>query len=132
MCEAAGMCMGVGEHMGHVGVDHAGTDAWGRPQVASGRPSECRAHVEGVICRKTCRGGHGTGLPRGAGHLDGWEVHLGGWEVHLGGWEVHLGGWEVHLGGWEAHVGSTVHWHARVGRCNWWACGCIVWYTLVA
>ena len=87
MCEAAGMHVGVGEHVGHVGVDRAGLDTWGQPWVASGRLSECRAHVKGVICCKTRRGGHGTGLPRGAGRP----------------------------GGWEAHVGGVAHQHARVG-----------------
>ena len=104
MCEAAGMRVSVGEHVGHIGVDHAGLDTWGWPQVASGRLSECRAHMEGVVCHKTCRGGHGAGHPRGAGHP----------------------------GGWEACVGGTVHQHVRVGHCNQWARGRIARYTLVA
>ena len=104
MCEAAGMRVSVGEHVGHVGVDHAGPDAWGWPQVASGRPSECRVHMEGAVCCKTRRGGRGAGLPRGAKCPCGWE----------------------------ARVGSAAHRHARVGRCNQWARGCVAQYALVA
>ena len=104
MCEAAGMCVSIGEHMGYIGVDHAGPDMWGQPRVASGRLSECRVHMEGMVCRKTHRGGYGAGLPRGAGHPGGWEVCVGG----------------------------AAHRHARVGHCNRWARGCVAWYALVA
>ena len=60
--------------------------------MASGRPCECGVHMEGAVFHKTHRGGHGAGLPRGAGRLGGWEVHVSG----------------------------VAHQHARVGQCAWW------------